>query len=198
MGLVTPQQSSPGETIEAADVNTPVNQIAAVINGSIETVNLADSSVTTAKVADGAITNAKLDTAAGGIGAAWQSWTPTYTNVTNVTTQYAKYIKVGKTVKFRIQFNLTGTSAVSGVIGFSLPVAANSELSDANDFPDTTGQLVDATGFRWNPAVAFGSTSRLDIFYWNSSAQIANTSSTAPFTWANNDLIAISGSYEAA
>lgn len=60
MGTVNPSQSSPGDTIEAADVNTPVNQLAAVINGSIETVNLADSAVTTAKLADGSVTAAKI------------------------------------------------------------------------------------------------------------------------------------------
>lgn len=59
MGLVSPTQSSPGETIEAADINTPINQLAAVINGNIETANLADSSVTTAKVADDSITSVK-------------------------------------------------------------------------------------------------------------------------------------------
>lgn len=60
MGTVNPTQSSPGDTIEASDVNTPVNQIAAVINGGIETVNLADDAVTTAKIAAGAVTAAKM------------------------------------------------------------------------------------------------------------------------------------------
>lgn len=63
MGLVSPQQSNPGDTIEAADINTPVNQLAAVINGNIEAANLADSAVTTAKVADSSITGPKLDAA---------------------------------------------------------------------------------------------------------------------------------------
>jgi hypothetical protein len=60
MGLVNPTQSAPGETIEADDINTPVNQLAAVINGSIETANIADSAVTTAKIADSNVTTAKL------------------------------------------------------------------------------------------------------------------------------------------
>lgn len=59
MGTVNPSQSSPGDTIEAADVNLPVNQLAAVINGGIETVNIADNAVTAAKVADGTITPSK-------------------------------------------------------------------------------------------------------------------------------------------
>lgn len=59
LGVVNPTQSNPGDTIEADDINTPVNQLAAVINGTIETTNLADNAVTTAKVADGSINPAK-------------------------------------------------------------------------------------------------------------------------------------------
>ena len=52
MGLVSPSQSNPGDTIEADDINTPVNQLAAVINGAVDTANLADSSVTLSKLAN--------------------------------------------------------------------------------------------------------------------------------------------------
>lgn len=62
MPTVNPAQSNPGDTIEASDINTPVNQLAAVVNGNIETVNLADNAVSTAKIADGAITGAKIST----------------------------------------------------------------------------------------------------------------------------------------
>lgn len=61
MGTINPTQSSPGDTIEASDVNTPVNQLAAVINGNIETVNIADNAVTTAKLAAGSVAPAKID-----------------------------------------------------------------------------------------------------------------------------------------
>lgn len=60
LGLVSPTQSNPGETIESSDINTPVNQLAAVINGNIETANLADSAVTTGKLADGSVTGDKV------------------------------------------------------------------------------------------------------------------------------------------
>jgi hypothetical protein len=43
MGLVSPTQSSPGDTIEADDINTPINQLAAVINGGIENSNINSS-----------------------------------------------------------------------------------------------------------------------------------------------------------
>ncbi len=60
MTVVNPTQSSAGDTIEAADINTPVNQLAAVLNGAIDATNLADSAVTTAKIAARAVTEAKL------------------------------------------------------------------------------------------------------------------------------------------
>jgi hypothetical protein len=197
--LNTPTIANPTITVDTISEYTSANGV------QIDGVKLKDgalatnNSVVTANITDAAVTPAKL-LAGTGSSWTWQSWTPTYTNFTigNGATQYAKYIQIGKTVHFRLQFNLGSTSSVSGIIGFSLPVTANSDLADANDFPLCAGQLSDATGNRWNPSVAFGTTTRLDIYYWNSSSNITNTSSTAPFTWATNDLIAISGTYEAA
>jgi hypothetical protein len=57
MTTVTPSQSSPGETIEAADINTPVNQIAAVVNGNIDDTNV--SGISGSKISDGTLTTAK-------------------------------------------------------------------------------------------------------------------------------------------
>lgn len=59
MGLISPQQISDGTTIDAADVNTPINTIANEVNGSLDANNLADDAVTTAKIADDAVTDAK-------------------------------------------------------------------------------------------------------------------------------------------
>jgi hypothetical protein len=46
MGLVNPSQSNPGDTIEASDINGPVNQLAAVLNGNVDASNVAANSVT--------------------------------------------------------------------------------------------------------------------------------------------------------
>lgn len=59
MGLVNPQQSNPGDTIEASDINTPVNQLAAVINGNIDSNNIADASVSSNKIADASVSPSK-------------------------------------------------------------------------------------------------------------------------------------------
>jgi hypothetical protein len=62
MGLVAPSQSNPGDTIEASDINGPVNQLAAVLNGNVDSTNLADAAVSTSKLSSGAVTLAKIAT----------------------------------------------------------------------------------------------------------------------------------------
>lgn len=64
MGTVSPSQSNAGDTIEAADINTPINQLAAVINGGIDTANITDGGIATADLADGAVGGSKLATSA--------------------------------------------------------------------------------------------------------------------------------------
>ena len=61
MTLVSPQQSNPGETIEASDINNPVNALATVINGQIDSTNI--SSVSGAKVQAGTLNASAMDTA---------------------------------------------------------------------------------------------------------------------------------------
>lgn len=60
MTLVSPTQSNPGDTIEAADINDPVNQIAAVVNGNIDSTNI--SSVSGSKLQAGTVAASALDT----------------------------------------------------------------------------------------------------------------------------------------
>lgn len=53
MTLVTPQQSNPGEEANASDINTPINQLAAVINGNIDDDNV--SSLSGTKISAGTL-----------------------------------------------------------------------------------------------------------------------------------------------
>jgi len=63
MPTISTTLPSDGETIDAADVNTPFNDILNVVNGNIDSDNLADDAVTTDKIADGAVTQDKLNAA---------------------------------------------------------------------------------------------------------------------------------------
>jgi hypothetical protein len=60
MTLVSPSQSNPNDEITAAAINTPVNQIAAILNGGIDSTNIA--SLTGAKIQAGTVSVAALDT----------------------------------------------------------------------------------------------------------------------------------------
>lgn len=162
-------------------------------DGALNTNN----SVVTANITDGAVTPAKLLSGTGS-GWTWGSWTPTWTNLTvgNGTLNYAKYTQVGKTVFYRIKLTFGSTSAVSGVVGFSPPVNLNSDYNA--DAPLFSGLLNDATGSIWFPFVTWGAANRIDIHYLNGSSNLAALSSTTPFTWATNDIIMVSGAYQAA
>jgi hypothetical protein len=84
MGLVSPSQSNPNDTIEAADINNPINQLAAVINGGIDTNNIIDGGIATADLADASITGAKLATSAITLGTA--------TITANITTTSTSFV----------------------------------------------------------------------------------------------------------
>ena len=52
MGLISISAISDGETIDATDVNTPLNTIVDDYNGNIDSNNLASNAVTTVKITD--------------------------------------------------------------------------------------------------------------------------------------------------
>lgn len=60
MGTVNLVLPSDGDTIDAADVNTPLNALAAVVNGGIDSTNITDGSIVAGDIANDAVTDAKL------------------------------------------------------------------------------------------------------------------------------------------
>ena len=134
---------------------------------------------------------------------AWQSWTPSWTNLTvGDGTVVAKYIQIGKTVFFDAAITFGSTTSVTGSgVRLSLPLtsvnyttAFSRNLGDAN-FWDTSGSSI-AAGF-----CSWVSTTLVEAVIFNaSSTYVVNTavSSTAPFTWATGDVLSIHGFYEVA
>jgi hypothetical protein len=124
VGVVNPTQSNAGDTIEAADINTPINQLAAVVNGNIDSNNIAAGGVVTAGLADGSVTPAKLVTGSG------SSWT-TITGTTGISSGSGtitsgscnfRYTKIATWVALQAAVTITtnGTGATS--VNFTLPV----------------------------------------------------------------------------
>jgi hypothetical protein len=115
--LVTPQ-------VDTINESTPTNGV------TIDGLNVKDSklntnnSVVTANITDSAVTPAKLQSGTGSSWA-WQSWTPTWTNLTvGNGTNASTYTQIGKTVHFRLKFVLGTTSAVGSAPVFTLPVTS--------------------------------------------------------------------------
>lgn len=212
MSTISVSLPSDGSTADVSDYNTPINTIVDAINGGLDNSNIAsgaaiatskladDAGITTAKIAAGAVTQAKLDTAAGGIGAAWQSWTPTWTNVSGGTLNYAKYVQIGKTVYFRIKYTLAGAGVSGGVI-FSAPVALNADYALETPLAGS-GSFID-TGTQLYPAILMANSASAILMRplnaaGTNATGAANTSSTNPFTFGSTDVIWAAGSFEAA
>lgn len=133
------------------------------------------------------------------IGAAWEPYTPTWTNLTvgNGTSTF-RYSQIQKNVTVQGVLGFGSTTTVTGSpVQFSLPITGRA--------------LVVPTGFVYMEDSSAGvgsdgvilsiSTTAGYIYYWNSAgtySQLANVSATAPFTWAVNDSIRFTMIYEAA
>ncbi len=202
MATINPATVSDGETIDASDLNNPINTIANEINGNLDNANIsASASIEETKLAAGA-----------GMGA-WTDYTPTWTAATtnpSIGNGYigGSYIQIGKTVFFKISVQAsTTTSAGSGAYSFGLPVTA----ADTG-YWDTTASVQPpinlGIAFMRNAGIAsYWGYSFIDpatdpdvcgVQVGNEATAMATISNSAPFAFANGDNIRIEGSYQAA
>lgn len=139
------------------------------------------------------VTAAQLNALQDGIQAAWTAYTPTASGGLTVGngTWGAAYMRIGKTIHVRVLFTLGSTSAVASAISVSLPVAqlVNGSVVLAGHVLDSSAG---ATGRL--PASAVGNGAGTVGVYTSG----GSLTSTVPFTWATGDVIAFSGTYEAA
>jgi len=166
-----------------------------ISNGVLNSAN----AVTATSIAAGAVQPQALVTGTGS-GWAWQSFTPTLTNLTlGNGTLTGSYIQIGKTVFGRISFTLGSTSAVGTTPTFSLPVTAKSGYSAAESYG--TAQILH-TGNYINPAITVSaSTTTVQVWALNASgtyATYAQITASVPFTWGAADAIYVYLQYEAA
>lgn len=130
---------------------------------------------------------------------AWQSWTPSYTNITvGNGTVVAKYVQIGKSVLARYSLTLGTTSSVGTDPTVSLPVTANSgyvagDIMGQFYAEDTGGYIYD--GFLW-----FATTTTATLKMKDPASYVRNLSitSSVPFIWGNTDKIHLSFQFEAA
>ncbi len=186
--------------ISAANLATDAVTTTKIANSNVTTAKIADGNVTTAKLADASVGNAKLSTGTDEPGGAWNSWTPTFTNVSGGTLNYAKYKVVGKTVHLRLGYTLAGAN-VSGIITFTPPVTRHADTTPTLPVMAGNAQFFDTSaGSRiYGFGLLAGSTIQLYVTGASTTyANLVSTSSTVPFTWATGDTIDASLTYEAA
>jgi len=131
MTLVSPTQVSDGSTIDASDVNTPINQLAAVINGNIDNSNI---------VSGAAIDGAKLAANSIDIGAkasTWDGWiavTDTWTYASSTTVTVPSDATAKYSVGDKVRFTNSGTKYfyITAVSSTVLTLNGGSDYTVAN------------------------------------------------------------------
>jgi hypothetical protein len=136
------------------------------------------------------------------IGAAWASWTPTWTNLTVAgSTVTAKYTQVGKTVFFRIVVVLGGGNAPTNPVSFSLPVTAASYAGSAENQTIGFARYLDTGTAAYFGFISWASTTTSKMTVMGVGGTYANNveiNATIPHAWGNTDEIHVNGRYEAA
>lgn len=171
-----------------------------VIDGDRLTIDYVPSFYTRNAAASGAGNNTDLTAHLSGIDnlfGPWNTWT-SYT-IGGFTTGNAlkegRYIQIGKTVAFWTRTTLGSTSAVTGQITISVPIAASTSHNGV-----FKGNFFDSgTGFPlmqpWFDGVV------VNLYAVGSAAAYASaaaTSATVPMTWTTGDAFYCAGIYEAA
>lgn len=192
---VTPTLVSSGTRPLSANVNTPIGQIANVINGNVEDDNISASAAINASKLAGGVT---------GMFGAWKTtWTPTWTNLTvGNGTVVARYQQLGKTVVAIIGITFGSTTSVSGNIEFTLPVTAASWYSGPRIFMGLAYAFDSSVGAA-NPVGIDNAagTAKGEFTTWGAGLTFVNnaaSASNAPFVWAANDTLFGTFTYEAA
>ncbi len=130
----------------------------------------------------------------------WTTYTPSTANITKGSgTLVGAYTRLGKTVWFRIKFILAADSAVGTAPTFSLPVTASSASTGNNS--SLKSSYTDAGTAIYQGFVEFASNTTVKPWAINTAgtyAVYAGITASVPFTWTTNDVIEITGLYEAA
>lgn len=126
----------------------------------------------------------------------WGTWTPTFTNFTQGdATVTARFVRIGRTIHYRLAVTLGGTSAMGSNPTFTLPVAA---VSMGSTEPMGIASLRDEGTADYAATVRVGSTTTATLFSLGASSVHTTITSTAPFTWVSTDKFYAQGAYEAA
>jgi hypothetical protein len=131
-------------------------------------------------------------------GGAFDTWTPTWTNLSvGNGTVTARYWRAGRFVICGVRISFGSTTSISGSPTFTLPVTAASTALDWNGVCN----LTDNGTATYRALVRLGSTTVGEFRYESVSGSLVTIqalSSTAPFTWTTGDVLDANLRYEAA
>lgn len=130
-----------------------------------------------------------------GVGA-WTSFTPTLTQSGAVTkTTDAKYMRIGRTVHFKIKLIVTGSGTAANAVRVGLPVAA----AAATDFFIGQGIIYDSSATLLYRALVTMADAD-EVFLSPTNSTVADVLGITQFTagLASGDVVTLSGTYEAA
>lgn len=200
-----------GGAINNATIDNPVLQTDTVsehtsANGvTVDGLNIKDgalntnNSVVASNITDGAVTPAKL---VAGAGSSWayQSYTPTFTNLTvGNGTLSGKYTQIGKHIAFYFSLIWGTTTSVSGSVSFTLPVTSVAVSGSQAGVLGTAKFNRSSTAYPGD--VVHGSTTT-GILRWHQvsggGVRHANLGATSPDTWVTSDEFHARGTYQAA
>jgi hypothetical protein len=132
----------------------------------------------------------------------WTTFTPTFGNFTvgNATIS-AKYLKINKTLTFRIVLTWGSTTSISSESYLNFPIAAASDAAAQGGIYSITYQDTGSTTY--NGMIQSVGTSSSTIRFGNAKGDgtyvyYGNHSSTIPFSWTTSDIIYFGGMYEVA
>ena len=132
----------------------------------------------------------------------WTTFTPTFGNFTvGNGTVSAKYLRINKTLIFRIVFTWGSTTSISSESYLNFPIAAASDAAAQGGVYTITYQDTGSTNYNGMIQSVGTSSSTVRFGALNASstyAYYANNGTNAPFTWANSDIIYFGGMYEVA
>ena len=134
------------------------------------------------------------------IGAAWESYTPTFVNITvGNGVLVARYSQINKniSVAFKLTCGSTTVIGAGGGITMSLPVAAASAQYAFSASLIGTGSSYDTAGFNYMTWPLMVSTTKVGFGYIVGN-RYQEIYAVGPFTWKTNDVLTASFTYEAA
>jgi hypothetical protein len=135
------------------------------------------------------------------IGAAWESWTPTFVNITvGNGVLVARYSRINKNVTVQLRFTLGSTSVIGGGGGITMSLPVTMATAQYSNSASLIGiaSMVDVSPFTNYPAWVLVSSSTAVAFGYMTSFRYQEMFGTGPFTWTTNDVFTCSFTYEAA